>query len=229
MRVVLRICLAAILTLGGIVFADEAELAEAAFKTMDESDLGEWAYTQTTVKNGVKRVATHDPTRPEGERWTLVSVDGRPPTEKEQEKHRPSADGNKDSEDGFAATVEPGSLKLIKETPTHAIYSFHPASDDEHDRKFNEHMDATLRIAKAQDGPYVETLEMHSREPFSPAFSFKVNEFALVLAFAPVKGGRAVLPASVSTHIAGRAMMVKKIEETVEVTYSDFRHVAGDE
>ena len=57
--------------------------------------------------------------------------------------------------------------------------------------EFNEHLDAELRIAK--DGPYVETLEMRSRAPFSPAFSFKVKEFTLVLRFAPADGSEVVL------------------------------------
>jgi hypothetical protein len=232
MKALTHLCVAAGLLVAGSALASGPELVEAALAAMDEADPRQWAYTETTIENGVTRVAKHDPTRPEGERWMLVSVDGRAPTEQEKERdsERRRSSGGEDGDDdevGFAATIEPGSLSLIEETATHLIYGFDPASEDEEDRGFNEHLQATLRIAKG--GPYVETLEMKSREPFSPGFSVKIKEFALLLTYSPVGDDRIVLPAGVTTKIAGRAMLFKKIDENVAVTYSDYRYVGGSD
>ena len=82
----------------------------------------------------------------------------------------------------------------------------------------------SLRVSKA--APYVESLEMRSRKPFSPGFGVKVKEFAMAMTFAPVGPDEVVLPETVRIRMAARAFLVKKIDETVVVTYGDYRRDA---
>jgi hypothetical protein len=92
---------------------------------------------------------------------------------------------------------------------------------------FNEHVDGILRIAKS--GPFVETIEMRSREAFSPMLGVKIKHFSTIMTFAPVGDDGAVLPQSVQMEMAGRAMLVKKLDETVETRFSGYRFVGLSE
>jgi len=221
----LLVCLG--LIAGAPAVAEPPALVEQALQAMDAVAIDDWFFTETTVAGATSRVLQHDPTRPDGRRWTLVSVDGREPTDEEREKAvrdraNAEAEDAEDEEQGeVRAMVDMESLALIEETASHAVYRFRPVAEDEKDARLFDHVDAALRVSKA--GPYVESLEMHSREPFSPGFGIKVKEFAMTLTFAPVGPEATVLPETVRIRMAGRAFLVKKIDETVVVTYGDYR------
>lgn len=224
----LLVCLA--LIAGASAHAEPPALVEQALQTMDAVSIDDWFFTETTVTGETTTVKRHDPTRPEGQRWTLVSVDGREPTDEEREKaareQAPAEEDDAEEEDEgeIRAMIDTESLALIEETAAHATYRFRPVAEDEDDAKLFDHVDATLRVSKAD--AYVESLEMRSREPFSPGFGVKVKEFAMALTFAPVGSDAIVLPETVRIRMAGRAFLVKKIDETVVVTYSDYRRPA---
>lgn len=57
--------------------------------------------------------------------------------------------------------------------------------------------------------------------------SWLIKEFSTVMTFEAMGRQKTVLPRSVSFRIAGRAMLVKKIDKSVEVTFDDYRYV-GD-
>lgn len=224
-RTPLLVCLA--LIAGSFAIAEEPALVEQALQSMETTTVDDWFFTETTVSQGTTFVKHHDPTKPEGQRWTLVSVDGREPTEGErkqqarEEAHAEEEDTDQDDDGEIRAMIDSESLTLVEETASHAVYRFRPVAEDEDDEKLFDHLDATLRVVKA--GPYVESLEMRSREPFSPGFGVKMKEFAMRLTFAPVGPEATALPETVNIHIVGRAFLVKKVDETVEVTYSDYR------
>jgi len=224
----LLICLA--LVAGASAHAEPPALVERALQTMDAIDTDDWFFTLTTVANGITSVQHHDPTKPEGQRWTLVTVGDREPTEAQREeaarKQASAEESNAEEEDEgeVRAMIDMESLVLIEETAARAVYRFRPLAEDEKDAKIFEHVDATLRVNKAD--AYVESLEMRSREPFSPGFGVKVKEFAMALTFAPAGPDAIVLPETVRIRMAGRAFVVKKIDETAVLTYSDYRRRA---
>ena len=87
--VVLVILGSAAVLLASAAPADDLGLVQQALEATDGSSIQGWAYTETIVGNGRETVRRFDPRRPEGERWNLVSVDGRSPTERE---HREEAE-----------------------------------------------------------------------------------------------------------------------------------------
>ena len=213
----------------GFALSTESDLVERALANMDAVSIDEWAFTETSIHNGITLVKRHDPSLAQNERWSLVSVDGRPPTDEEREEHlrendqagddQPAESG--DEEQGeIRAMISPDSLTMLEETASHIVYSFEPAAEDEGEAKMYEQMDATIRVSK--DGPFVESLEMRNREPFSAAFGVKVKEFLTVLTFSQVGSDSVVLPSTVKVRMAGRAFLIKKIDESVEVIYSDY-------
>jgi hypothetical protein len=162
-------------------------------------------------------------------------VDGRQPTDDEIEKFlkghaggdEPADDEESSEEVGLSASIDSSSLVLLKDTGTHLEYGFKPASEEEEGDDMSEYLDGLLRISK--EGPRVESFEMRSREPFSPAFSVKIKEFSTVMTFAPVGEEGSVLPESVEVRMVGRAMLFKKLDETVETRFSDYERVSRAE
>jgi len=240
--VVLVILGSAAVLLASAAPAGDLGLVQQALEATDGSSIQGWAYTETIVGNDRETVRRFDPRRPEGERWSLVSVDGRPPIESErrEEAERRSSDrglsnavellqalvtgSTGDAEGGeISAMIKPGSLSLIEETTTYALYRFEPASDDDDDAKFQRNFDRTLKIVK--DGPYVAFVEMRSRGPFKPVFWMKIKEYVTTSTFEPVAAGGPVLPRTVTLRIVMRALLVKEIRATVEVSYGDYEYV----
>ncbi len=208
-----------VLFLGTLLSAGEPTLVEQALDRIGSASADEWAFTETTVTNGATIIKQHDPTLPEGERWTLIAVDGRRPTDEERKEIL--LDDGEDSDDELRAIITPNSLHLVDDSPTHATYSFEPVAEDDEDAKLFANVDATLRINK--DGPFVEAMEMRSRGPFSLRTGIKVREFLTLFTFVPVGPDGTVLPEVIDTRFLGRLFLVKKIDETARITYSDYR------
>lgn len=206
----------------------EVDLLERAFETHERFDQDEWAYTLTRVEDGTIQVARHDPRRSETERWTLVSVDGARPRSAQLEKFRrehieaPEEEAES-SGDEVRAMISPGSAKLVEDTDHYALYSFEVASEDEEDDEFNRHLEATLRVVKTGGGPYVESIELLAAKPFSPVPGVKIKAFSTVMTYAPVGPRKAVLPSTVEVRLTGRAFLVKKLEQTVDVRFENYR------
>jgi hypothetical protein len=205
-------------------------IAEQALAEMDGTSIDGWAFTETMLVNGTEIVLRHEPTHPKGERWIVASVDGRAPTDKEIEKYTRHRDRDEEeTDDGeTSATIETDSLVLLEESASHLIYSFRPAPEKggESDA-FNEHVDGRLRIAKS--GPFVETIEMRSRESFSPMIGVKIKQFSTLMTFAPVGESGDILPQRVEMRMEGRAMLVKKLDESVDTRFSDYRFIGVPE
>jgi len=208
----------------------QPELVERALRSLDRADARRWAFTETITENGTTRVARHDPTRPEDERWTLVTVDEQPPTDEQREAFaaRLVAEQDEQSEaEEIRSMITPGTLEMVEQTATDAVFRFKPTSEDEDDREFNERLVGTLRVAGVAGDPRLQSVELRASKPFSAAFGVKIKAFSLLMTYAPVGSAGAVLPREVRIELRGRAMLVKKIEERVEVRFDDYVRV-GD-
>lgn len=218
----------------GVVAGDE--LVEQALKNMESERSDEWAFTETTLTEGKTIVKSYDPQRAEGARWKLVSVDGRAPkadelkrierqNRRDEDRGRErEGDDSVEEETELHAMISPGSLSLISEDETHAVYRFKPGGDGDREKKMLEYVDGKLEVQKA--GPTVSSIELESRGPFSPAFGVKIEQFMTHMTFAPLEQGGPAFPKTVRVKVQGRAFMVKKLDEDARVTYSDWKRVA---
>jgi hypothetical protein len=228
-----RLLFALLLLIPGSLIAADTELVEQALQNMESERSREWAFTETTLTEGKTIVKSYDPQRPSGERWKLLTVNGREPTademkrierqnrrDEEQQAER-EADDSDESE--ISAMISPGSLSLIEENESRAIYKFKPGAESDRERKMMSHVDGVLEVDKA--GPTVSSIELKSRGPFSPAFGVNISEFMTHMTFAPLEEGGPALPQTVAVRVEGRAFMVKKLNEDVKVAYSDWVRV----
>lgn len=206
---------------------DHAALLTEAIAALGDDFKRDWAFTETAVQSERTTVGRFDPRRPEGERWTLVTVDGREPTGEEideflSEKAKERGDSGDDGETSVRGMVEPDTLRLVEETADYWLFSFVP-DEDEDGEEFAAAMDGTLRIAK--DGRYLEYIDIRNTKPFKPQFGVKINEFMTRLRFGPADGDGAVVPLSVDIKVDVRAFLVKRVRETISITFDEHEFV----
>lgn len=226
-------CLAIVLCFAATTAAgdsndDHAAILKAAGDALNDDYKQSWSYVETTVESEQTTVGTYDPREAIGERWELVSVDGKPPSEdqvaKFLEEKANDSDESEDDDDGLDSIADPESLILIDETDSYWLYSFTPSPDDD-DADFVKSLNATMKIIK--DGPYISIIDMSSEQPFKPQFGVKIKEFSTTMRFGPAAVGGPIVPLSMDVLIKGRAFLAVGINETINISFTDYQFV-GD-
>lgn len=195
----------------------------------------DWAFTATSSGREGERVGRFDPRRPEGERWNLLSIDGRPPTAEESAEYAENSGGHHfgddDDDDGDNGDdnaidmVEPGSLRLVEETDDYWLLSFVPTDDDEEDdvgRKVLENMQGTVKIVK--DGEYLAYIDIHNEKPIRPKFGVKMKKFLMHMNFGPINDDGPVVMQSMDFAIKLSAYVLVRVNEAESLTFSDFEY-----
>jgi hypothetical protein len=236
----LAVLAAVLLLAAGPGWCEPAEQGyEALFERALESiawDFQEdWAFTETESGSDGDFVGRYDPRSPHGERWTLVSIDGREPTKQEARRYadrKRGEDGNDDhdSDSSVDGMVEPGSLELIEETGDHWLLRFVPADDGDDDDmggKVLERMQGTVKIVK--DGHYLEYLDIRTTKPIRPKAGVKMKKFLTRITFGPAVDGGPIVMRSMDVAIKLSAFLVVRVDETQSVRLSDFAYAGRDD
>ena len=207
-------------------------LFEQAVETIAWNFHDEWAFTETESGSDGNFVGRHDPRQPEGERWTLLSIDGREPTAEESRDYadRKRGESNDDDheEDGrIDSMIEPGSLELVDETDSYWLFRFMPGDDgsDEMSRKVMERMHGTVKIIK--DGRYLEYLDIRNTKPIRPKAGVKMKKFLTRITFGPAVDGGPIVMKSMDVAVKLSAFLVVRVDETESVKLSDFEYAGG--
>ena len=220
---------------------DYSELFEAAVESVTWDIKDNWAFTETTSGSDGDHAARYDPRLPEGERWILLSVDGREPTAEEAAEFLKSKseelldedfdeDVDADQDDGngkdIDSMVDPGTLQLLKETDDYWLLSFVPTDDDSDDedaevgRKMLESMSGTVKIAK--DGEYLVFIDIHNTKPLRPKVGVKMKEFLTRLEFGPAIADGPIVMKSMDIVVKLSAFLVIRVNERESVRFTDF-------
>ena len=223
-------CCAILLLCAGSPFASAAQdygaLLDEAVNAIEWAIEDEWAFTETAVHGDELWVGRYDPRLAEDERWSLISVDGKQPTDRQQRKYRHDKDEHRedadDDDNRVTAIVEPDSLELVEETDDYWVFTFVPADDE---AALIDSVDAMIRIRK--DGRYVEALEMRNHQDIRPGYGTKITEFQMRFTFGPAVENGPVVQKSLDVRVTGRALLFIGFDETEVVKYSDFEF-AGD-
>lgn len=182
-----------------------------------------WAYTETQVNSEGTWVGRFDPRRPSGERWQLLSVDGRDPTEEELEEYLKDKnhDDSGDDENSVNAMVEPDSVRLIENAEDYWLFGFMP--DDE---EIMGSVDATIRIDK--DSGQLEYIDLRNHETIRPAIGVKISKLITRLSFGPAVEGGPIVPLATQVEVKGRAYLVVSFDEQEMLRNSDFVYAGGE-
>ena len=218
---------------------DYSDLFESAVEAVTWDLEESWAFTETTSGSDGEHAARYDPRLPEDRRWTLLSVDGREPTEEESAEFLQSKseeifdedfddDIDQDDDDGrdVDSMVDPGTLQLLEETDDYWLLSFVPTdfdSDDEDAQlghKMLESMSGTVKIAK--DGEQLVFIDIHNTKPLRPKVGVKMKEFLTRLEFGPAVADGPVVMKSMDVVVKLSAFLVIRVNERESVRFSDF-------
>ena len=210
-------------------------LFEQAIESIAWDFKADWAFTETESGNDGDFVGRYDPRNPRGERWTLVSIDGREPTPEEAQRYaerkRSEDDGDEHENDGDVdGMVEPGSLELVEETGDYWLLRFVPtddSDDDEMGRKVLERMDGTVKIVK--DGHYLEYLDIRNTRPIRPQAGVKMKKFLTRITFGPAVDGGPIVMKSMDVAIKLSAFLLIRVDETESVRFSDFEYAGSED
>ena len=155
----------------------------------------------------LKGEAQVDPTRPEGQRLTLISPD---PATLEGEaaetyaKLQARTSGEKIWCTSFKSNI-PADAKLISESGEAAVYSFTPLPGDDKDmEKVYKHLTGRVTVSKLT--PAILAFEMFAEKPFKPAMVARIDNFSMKADCSPAPDGRTYISAF-SLDVSGNAMM----------------------
>ena len=184
-----------------------------------------WAYTETRVDSEHVWVGRYDPGRPSNERWHLLSVDKRPPTEKEVEQYLEdrSNDHGKRGKETVKALVEPGTVTLIEETDEHWLLGFTPGEEEE---TIRDAVDATILVGKPTR--HLKYIDIRNHSPMKPAIGIRISKLITRFTFGAAGDAGPVVPISTQVEISGRAYLFVSLDEQELVHNSDFEYVGED-
>ena len=205
---------------------DYIGLAKSHLTEMDETDIrATWFYTITTHTDDEILVSRNDPTRKEGARRELVSVNGESPTEervdefRKQEASRHEGRGGERSQSEFSEMVDFSTLALLEVVNGQALLSFTPVLDGL--EKESDKLNGTLRMNA--DTHMIEELSLVNTAKISPAFSVSFKTFNMSFSFSPVEGE--TLLSRMTTSVEGKAGFLKKFKSSSEITFSDYQRM----
>lgn len=182
-----------------------------------------WAYTLTTVRNDRDRTtARFDPAKPLEEQWTLLQLNGRPPTAKEVAQYaRARAGGNSAVPQGtFQKTdIEPASLELLREDADRGEFRCSFRAEALGSDKMLGHL--TLRLTINKRLPHVEKFALELTAPYSPVLGVKMRELLVQMSFSAPTQTEPSLPVVNTSHFAGRIFFFS-IKENLALDYTDF-------
>jgi hypothetical protein len=180
-----------------------------------------WAYTLTTRREDRTISERHDPSKPPGGQWALLTMDGRTPTTEEMEKYgRARSAGPGGSQANFTkGDIEPGSLQLIRETQDHAEFSAEFREAATGADKMLGHLILHLKVDKRV--PYVSAYNLELKEPYSPILGVKMRELRVEALFRPPNGDQPSLLSQMTSHFAGRIFFFSTGED-LRLTYQDY-------
>ena len=184
-----------------------------------------WAFTETSLSEGELYVGRFDPRLEEDARWSLLSVDGKEPTDEQRRKYAHDRNEHSDEDaddDQVTAMLDTDTLELVEETEEHWVFTFVPAEDEE---PFLDSVDAKVRIIK--DGRYIEALEMRNFQDIRPGFGTKITQLQMRFSFGPAIENGPIVPLSSNVQITGRALLFIGFNETEVKKYSDFEYAGS--
>jgi hypothetical protein len=167
--------------------AEASLLMDALQKTA--GDLGRWAYTETRVirdeKGKVKSEAVIrcDPSKPYGEQWQPLSINGQPPTAKDREKYRKQGEraqkrderterGQPDSRRTLGELIDPRTARVVRDDGARIIFEI-PLRKDGNDRFPPEKFEVLARVERSSGA--LENIAVRLRESFRSKLILKVK------------------------------------------------------
>ncbi|MGA7966223.1 MAG: hypothetical protein WCB49_10100 [Gammaproteobacteria bacterium] len=197
---------------------------------------GGWQYQQKVTSDQGSETLAYDGSRPVGERWTVLAVNGKPPSAKQAkelaEKARAEHKKGKSSDNvslGMDSWLQASHYRLIHADDKQFVYQIEVqagAHDSASADAMLKHLAGQFVVARDDHRPLKLTLD--NFESFSPRFGVKVTQFHLQIQFRRLSAPAAPVVADrVSTEAKGKVFWIKSFDTKTRVILSHFVPVSG--
>lgn len=207
----------------------------------EQSPRDQWSYQISNYENEEGDISSSiekfDPTMEINKQWTLLSINGETPTEKQQqkfaknklkraEKNAARKEKQKDSKDQnfslqFRELIQIDSLQLASETPYKLQANFN-VNLEKLGKKASKKLRGHITYDKQQQ--FIEHIVITNTDNFSPVFSAEITDFKISFDFAKIND--AILPQEYQLSMKGTFAFFTEIEEVSTNTFSDYRFVS---
>jgi len=191
----------------------------------------DWAFAQrarTLLDDGSvkeERLERFDPSLPDNQRWHLLEMNGKPPTEEQrhQWQDRKNAKPRKASNKPLDELFDFDSATLVSETPQAATYAVAVKPSFAHLVAVDK---LTVDFTVSKQTKVIEHVTAGLNEPMKVALGLaKVTDLDLDLSFRSVPPGESSPPAEQKTSGSATMVMSKVVGAKMEYTWSDFKRV----
>jgi hypothetical protein len=208
----------------------DQQLVEQAIARMAKIDMDAWHYTRTRVTQEGSRIDRHDPSQPADQHWQLVSLDGRPPTQKEMKEYAKERSSHAkqrkkradlSNSERLANMLVPDSLEVRSTDADGVTYTFRVRSPDGKKKALWEQIQGELRVVRNDGDPWVDLVRLWNSDTIHPRFGVQLSELAMEAAF--VAQGQDVLPQRFDVRYDGRALFIIKLNENMKFRFHDLQ------
>lgn len=179
----------------------------------------------------VDRTERYDPSRPPGERWQLLEVEGRPPDAADLADYDGGDGDPLPRYAGVIGDIDRADATLIGQESTRLRYRLEKTKAgflQGRGEAFADHLVTTVTVETDSPTPYVAQLEITAPESFEPAIAAKITDFVTRFTFAPHKRGETILPREIVVEVEGAAFLFASFGAKTRVRYSDYERVATE-
>ena len=191
----------------------------AALKSFRTDGPRGWSFIQISESGRARRVERFDAAQPAFSRWTLLEIDGRPPTDDEARDYREKL--SRRSPTGNAPHLtnqfDLSTLELVAATDDRTTWRCRLKPTESGDATA-EHLVATLVFHTPTHT--IESLEIASTAPFSPTLGVKIEEMKTTLTYSLPSADRPSFLLHTATRLRGRAFFLKSLDADLAVTFT---------
>lgn len=195
---------------------------ESALRTFLADAPKGWSFTQTSSDGKRTRIEHYDASQPEFTRWKLLSDDGKITSDSDQRDYREklSRRSSNDTAPRLTDQLDLATLRPVADDGVRATYCCH-LKPGEHGDTSAEFLVATLVLHRPSKT--IESLDLAATGEFSPAFVVKIAEMRTTMAYSLPTADAPSLLQKVTTHLRGRAFLLKSLDADMVVAYTDYQ------
>lgn len=197
---------------------------------------GGWRYQQKVTSDRGSETLVYDAARPEGKRWTVLAVNGKPPSAKKArelaEKAQAAHKKGKSSSSvnlGVDSWLQASHYRLIRSDDKQLVYQIEiqpGAHDSASADAMLKHLAGQFVVARDDHRPLELTLD--NFEAFSPRFGVKVTHFHLQIRFRRLSAAAELVVANqIRTEVQGKVFWIKSFNTKTRVILTHFAPVGS--
>ncbi|MCC2605676.1 hypothetical protein [Planctobacterium marinum] len=208
-----------------------------AISAFENTERNSWSHYIDRYENEEGDISSstehYDAGQPAGQRWTLLTLNGKQPSDKAQRKYQQKRQkqrekNSENQEQSFSISlqelIQTATLTLNSED-THFVYANFKVSLPRIGEDASKHLTGLLSYNKQHQ--FIESIEISNTAPFSPMFSAEITELTIQFNFQKIDS--AVLPLSNQMTMKGSWAFFTEINEVSKDTYRDFNRISDTE